>query len=112
MSKVIGFRLDVNNPREARALNVLEAWQEAGYSTRHILTEALIRLEASDEEPAASLQLDEVVAALNKVNEQLGRLQQMGLQPARQPEQQLAVLSDAFLLSVKSAVKPGIQFEG
>ena len=45
MSEVICFRLDRDNPREAQALQVLAAWQEAGFSRRHVLTEALLRLD-------------------------------------------------------------------
>ena len=41
MSKVYSFRLDENNPREAQAREVIDAWVSKGYSLRHILTEAL-----------------------------------------------------------------------
>jgi len=43
MSKVFSFRLDANNPREAQARKVIEAWVSQGYSLRNILTDALIR---------------------------------------------------------------------
>ena len=42
MSKVYSFRLDKNNPREAQAREVIDAWMEKGYSLRNILTDALI----------------------------------------------------------------------
>lgn len=42
MSKVLSFRLDADNPREARAMEVIESWVSQGYSLRQILTEALI----------------------------------------------------------------------
>ena len=45
MSKVISFRLNPDNPREAEALSVLEKWQNQGFSTRHTITEAIIKLE-------------------------------------------------------------------
>ena len=45
MSEVISFRLDNANPREAQALEVLNAWIEKGFSTRFILTTALLELE-------------------------------------------------------------------
>lgn len=42
MSKVSSFRLSDDNPREAQAREVIEAWVEEGYSVRHIITEALL----------------------------------------------------------------------
>lgn len=42
MSKVYSFRLDENNPREAQAREVIEAWVEEGYSLRYAVVEALI----------------------------------------------------------------------
>ena len=45
MSDVISFRLDKDNPREEKARQVLKYWYEEGYSLRHIMTEALLRLD-------------------------------------------------------------------
>jgi hypothetical protein len=42
MSKVISFRLDDTNPREAGALDILNQWSEAGYSIRFVITKALL----------------------------------------------------------------------
>ena len=42
MSKVYSFRLDVNNPREAQAREVIDTWVAQGYSLRHQLVDALI----------------------------------------------------------------------
>ena len=45
MSEVISFRLNKDNPREARALMVLKGWQEQGHNIRYIITEALVNLD-------------------------------------------------------------------
>jgi hypothetical protein len=45
MSEVSSFRLNTSNPREARALEVLNAWTEQGYSARFILTRTLVALD-------------------------------------------------------------------
>ena len=45
MSKVYSFRLDVDNPREVRAREVIDVWVSQGYSLRHIITEALINFQ-------------------------------------------------------------------
>ena len=47
MCKVISFRLDQNNPREAEALSILDDRLSQGFSTRHTLTEALLLLDSS-----------------------------------------------------------------
>jgi|GEM_PF-1378203 len=111
MSEVISFRLDRTNPREAQALEVLRKGQEAGYSLRHILTEALLALEAAaEDEQAATRALADVAVQLEQIQSVLERLQHMDLAPVppqRETPQQ-SVLAEAFLLSVKSAAKPGL----
>ena len=42
MSKVYSFRLDENNPREAQAREVIDAWLAQGYSLRHQLVDVLL----------------------------------------------------------------------
>ena len=42
MSKVYSFRLDNNNPREAQAREVMEAWADEGYSLRQVVVDALL----------------------------------------------------------------------
>ena len=42
MSKVYSFRLCDENPREAQAREVIEAWVEEGYLFRYIIVESLI----------------------------------------------------------------------
>lgn len=42
MSKVFSFRLDENNPREAQAKEIIDAWVAQGYSLRHQLVDVLI----------------------------------------------------------------------
>jgi hypothetical protein len=114
MSEVISFRLDRNNPREAQALGVLKKGQEAGYSLRHVLTEALLALEASAEEERAVAQaLLEVADRLEQIQSALEQFRHMKLPPSQpqsgMPEQ--AVLAESFVLSVKSAAKPGLALD-
>ena len=110
MSEVISFRLDAANPREAQAREVLRSWYAQGYSVRHILTEALLRLDEESEQASA--------LALAELNEMLGRVSQLLEQMqngqytaivAEAEEQSQEVLSDAFVASVKSAAKPGLK---
>lgn len=42
MSKVYSFRLNDDNPREAQAREVIEAWVAEGYSLRFVIVEGLL----------------------------------------------------------------------
>ncbi len=115
MSEVISFRLDPNNPREAQALAVLEQGKAAGYKARHILTEALLALEASAEDEQQVLSaLAEVSQRMEQIRDALESLQQGNCVPVQPRGGQIeeAVLAESFLLSVKSAARPGIQIDG
>jgi hypothetical protein len=111
MSEVISFRLDPNNPREAQALGVLASFQERGYSARHILTEALLKFDHAGIEHELQAQMAEILAAMNKVGDQIERLQRTGVSRTELRDEKQAALAEAFVLSVKSAVKPGITLE-
>ncbi len=47
MSIVISIRLNPNNPRDAKALAVIQDWLSQGLSTRHTITEALLNLDTT-----------------------------------------------------------------
>ena len=114
MSEVISFRLDRNNPREAQALGVLKKGQEAGYSLRHVLTEALLALEAAAEDEQAVMvtlaDLTNRLAEIHTALENLRRLESSQVQPTVDTPIQ-ATLAESFLLSVKNAAKPGIDWD-
>jgi len=80
MSEVISFRLDKDNPREKRALEILKTWCGDGYSVRYILTEALVRL---DDSKAA---LEDQNETLNQVSQLLRKLED-GASPPIVPQE-------------------------
>lgn len=112
MSEVISFRLDSNNPREAEALAVLASHQERGYSARQIMTEALLKYAQGDESDDLQIQLAEILTAMQRVGEQVERIQKLSIPSTGPREERQAILSDAFKLSVKTAAKPGVTLEG
>jgi hypothetical protein len=112
MSEIISFRLDPKIPREAEALRALACRQEQGYSTRHILTEALLQLDQAGIERNLQGLMGEILSMLNQVGDQIENLQQSGIQRIIPHEDKQAVLSNTFVLSVKTAVKHGISLEG
>ena len=111
MSEVICFRLDTNNPREAEAAAVLRSWQEMGFSKRHILTEALLKLNDEGENENTST-VDELRELLRQAYALLEEMQNGGhhSQPSRNGERAAGeALSASFLASVKNAARPGLR---
>lgn len=111
MSKVISFRLDNRNPREAEALQVLACHQEQGYSIRQILTDALLKLKTAETEHEVNRHLAEILTSMSSINDNLERLARNDVPFLGQPQMKPFDLSDAFVLSVKSAARPGLAFE-
>jgi len=97
MSKVYSFRLDADNPREAKAKEVIDNWLEKGYSLRYLVVEALISYKKAEVEhnELSSIvdQLRELILSLDTISED-------------QPSD--AVLPNSFLMAVKNSAKLGI----
>jgi len=70
MSKIYSFRLDENNPREAQAREVIEAWVSKGYSLRYVITEALLLVDNAEGNenglPSIIEQLKELLSVLEE----------------------------------------------
>ena len=64
MSEVISFRLDPDNPREAQALKILRTKQAEGFSSRRVLTDALIFM-ATEKGQNDLFSIDEFTIVLN-----------------------------------------------
>ena len=73
MSEVISFRLNKENPREERAIKVLEAKREDGYSIRHIITDAYLKMDSYESEPNA-ISLKDLNTILSEDNHLLVRI--------------------------------------
>ena len=63
MSKVYSFRLDENNPREAQAKEVIDAWVSMGFSLRQIIIDTLISYQCED---SATRNFEEVLDKINR----------------------------------------------
>ena len=112
MSEVISFRLSKDNPREVQAFEVLKAWSDKGYSTRHIITEALLNLDESKPEAKIAM-IDELTETLSQVGhllEQIG--DRKSSSATRQSESQSrAKLTSGFVASVKKSAKSGLKID-
>jgi hypothetical protein len=100
MSKVYSFRLSDDNPREAQAREVIEAWVGEGYSLRHVVVEALISFGNND---AGQSELNEIVEQLQDLILTLDK------QPTVHPSN--VKLQNSFLNAVKNSAKLGFSSE-
>lgn len=98
MSKVFSFRLDADNPREARAREVINTWLDKGYSLRYLVTDALISYMKEDIEKkefgSVVDQLQELILSLDKI-------------PEEHPSN--TVLPNTFINAIKKSAHEGIR---
>jgi len=109
MSKVISFRLNPGNQREAEALTILDNWLSQGFCTRHTLTEALLMLvseksQSHDNETLNDLshQIKELLARVDK-----GSTHKIKYNHASLKQE----LSDGFVSSIIRTAKSGLKME-
>ena len=98
MSKVYSFRLNDDNPREAQARAVIEAWGREGYSLRYLIVDALISYKKAE---TTQGELSSVIEQLQDLILSLDTL------PASHPSK--ATLSNSFLEAVKKSVRDGVK---
>jgi len=112
MSEVISFRLDKSNPREAQAIEKLNRWMDRGYSSRFILTQALLRIDDIDEENEnhSNHEINSVLDQLNSLLELLNN-QDIKSMLKHNTNIDAIALKGGFLSSIKQGIKPGIKYE-
>jgi hypothetical protein len=99
MSRVYSFRLSDNNPREAQARGVIEAWVEEGYSLRFLMTDALIFFSQKNGAEDLNPLMDYLEDFLEKF--QAGHHNQTN-------DQGNSNLSKSFIVAVKNSAKTGL----
>lgn len=111
MSEVISFRLDPRNPREAKALQVLEEMITKGYSVRFVISEALIlsRCYESDSERVEN-DLD-IQTTLRELTKMLANIQtgELSVKSSSSVSLKHENLGDSFINSIKLSSKPGLK---
>ena len=100
MSKVYSFRLDENNPREAQAREVIDAWVSKGYSLRQVVVNTMLNVSKEDD-PSKDLEklVEKLGILLKKVDQ--SHISFGTLERTNSP------LPSAFLESVSKTIKPG-----
>jgi hypothetical protein len=111
MSEVISFRLDATNPREARALEILNGWIEQGYSIRFILVQALLALDHTGPEQSKSVDSRDMELVLNQIGLllELLKAREPNLGVHQDPDCEPSGLQENFLAAIKQSAKPGIK---
>jgi hypothetical protein len=104
MSKVYSFRLDFNNPREAQAREVINAWVLKGYSLRQVVIKALLN---TSNENDSSKDLEQLIEKLGIL---LERVDYSGI-TLKSGKKMDSVLPPAFLESISKTLKPGEKIE-
>jgi hypothetical protein len=100
MSKVYSFRLDDNNPREAQAREVINAWVVKGYSLRQVVIQALLNASNGNDSTKDLEQLVEKLGILlDRVDQSKITLKSEGKIDSNLPL--------AFLESISKTLKPG-----
>ena len=113
MSDVISFRLNNDNPREARALNILKRWKFEGHNTRYIVTEALLLMDDSDKNELKGVmlaELNEKSSHVNQIFSQFGHDKSTELLEIYSPLTDVN-LSNGFIKAVREAARPGINLD-
>lgn len=103
MSEVFSFRLNKENPREVRAMKIIQTWDSCGYSLRYIATEALIQY------GEFGIHEDETQGVLKKLTELIRQLETDRIS-APFTESGSTVLPVMFTDSVRKSVKPGVKY--
>lgn len=111
MSKVISFRLDEGNPREAQALATIKTRCAQGYRIRSIITEALIRLDESTIDTEVKEDIESLAFIANQVNYLVDILKSgNNFQiDAKRDDVKETELTGNFMDAIKQTAKPGIK---
>jgi len=103
MSKVYSFRHDENNPREAQAREVIDAWVEQGYSLRHQLVDVVIAFQNKEFQSEQYAELFEKIERLILVSKEDENKEVV--------EASNGTLTETFIGSISKSVKNGIKIE-
>ncbi len=107
MSKIISFRLNPNNPREAGALSILQDWLAQGFSTRHTMTEALLKMDIENSQKSDSESLSILSQQIHELLDSIkvGSSSVIHDDTLSSNEK----LAHGFVSSIRKAARPGLR---
>jgi hypothetical protein len=112
MSEIFSFRLSKSNPREARAMELLQAKTSEGISLRQVITDGLLALANRPSETniyggeKIQTMLGLVLDLLQKGSQKTGIFDVNG-----NKQSEINALSEQFTNSLKREVKKGLQVQ-
>lgn len=126
MSAEIHLQFDESDLDQQRALTILNAWRQQGYTDEQIITRSLVTF-ADGKEQATNINillanvremLQQMREVLNEVrtlrlreaSEAAGRTEGVA-KPAIMPDEDNLELSSVFLAALKKAARPGMRLE-
>jgi len=111
MSEVISFRLDKTNPREAQALEVLNAWIDKGFSARFVPSIALLGLDHPGSVPNLSQDDRDFDVVLEQIGQVLEILKSIKANPITRQgfDSEPTNLNESFIASIKQGIKTGMK---
>lgn len=126
MSTEINLQFDESDLEQQRALTILNAWRQQGYTDEQIITRALVTF-ADGKEQATNIsillanvremlqQMREVLKEvrtlrLREASETSGRVE-TAAKPAAMSDEDNLELSSVFLAALKKAARPGMRLE-
>jgi hypothetical protein len=111
MSKVISFRLNMENARQRIAWEVIDQKRNEGMSIREVIIKALIQLDQANDVTEEEIDTQLIRKTLTRVNLLLANIELEGQSIQSDPEPDPSVLASDFISSVKCSVKPGIRLD-
>lgn len=108
MSEIFSFRLSKSNPREARAIEILEAKTSEGICTRQIITEGLLLLSTRQSEADFSGG-ESIRSVLNLILDLVRHGNVKVLTGGDDGKSEVNELSEQFKTSLKREVKMGLK---
>jgi hypothetical protein len=108
MSEIFSFRLSKSNPREARAIEILQANTNEGISLRQLITDGLLALASrpSKEEVLPDDIQSLLHLILNILNKE--QMKKVGIDRDGLSEISTKEISEQFIFSIKRDIKKGM----
>lgn len=109
MSRVISFRLNPNNPREAEALSVLQKQLTEGFTIRQTITKAILMLDSVNLLPTENQAFNDLSKQIKELLENIeNRASQDNPVESTSSKEKL---SNGFVTSILKTAKTGLRLE-
>ena len=102
--------MNPDNPRDAKALAVLQDWSSQGYSIRYTITEALLWVDSANSNAADNSMLNDLSQQIQELLDNIET--DITLNKPKDERSSEEKLSEGFVTSVLKTAKPGLKIAG